>query len=271
MRAPAILLLAPVILVMGSPADACECADSTPEILAPHDGAAGVPTNTRVLVSALKAGAAKWAASDATAKPPALAVAPMRATKPGKGVKAAISTMMSENWGTVFVIAPARPLAPGTRYVIIATHPAPGAGAQSGQTVLGSFTTGKGPDKTAPVFGGLDNFTAVVSYRSPAGKCDGTSPFRELTWGYGEAQDAGTDPVDLLRILYVQKKGEPRQVRLIEPGGARPVTAVRGAACDPFAVGISAGDEVCAILEVVDLAGNAAGGVVEKCMAAKKM
>ena len=114
-----------------SPADACECADSTPEILAPHDGAAGVPTNTRVLVSALKAGAAKWAASDATAKPPALAVAPMRAAKPGKGVKAAISTMMSENWGTVFVIAPARPLAPGTRYVIIATPPAPGAGAQA--------------------------------------------------------------------------------------------------------------------------------------------
>src|SRR3972149_9671205 len=52
MRAPAILLLDPVILVMGSPADACECADSTPEILAPHDGAAGVPPNTRVLGSA---------------------------------------------------------------------------------------------------------------------------------------------------------------------------------------------------------------------------
>jgi hypothetical protein len=47
--------------------------------------------------------------------------------------------------------------------------------------------------------------------------------------------------------------------------------AVDDTTCTPFRQKMKVGEEVCASIEVVDLAGNVAGSTVEKCFTAKKL
>ena len=247
---------------------ACTCPDRTPDLLLPRDGASGVPRNTRVLVSAARVGAAKWAAADASAALPALKLVTMKGElpKPGAAVKASVSSMLSEAWGTVYVVRPAKPLAAATSYGLLLDEKG------DERRLIGTFTTGKASDVTPPQFSGIDKLTAVVSFRPAMNACDGETPFEELTWRYGSATDDLGAPGDLVRFLYVQKKGEPRVLKLVEPVDAKPpVNAVNGSQCDPFRPRMRVGDEICAIVEVLDLAGNVAGSAAEKCMLAKKM
>jgi hypothetical protein len=253
------------VALWGRQASACDCKDGAPSLLLPRDGATGTPTNARVLVSADKVGLERFAGADVT-RTPKLAIV---AVKGGARPKVTVTAMLSEAWGTVYVVTPDKPLAANTKYKLVA----PGKTAKDKPVDVGSFTTGKATDTKPPVFAGLTRFTAVVAYRAGSGdKCEGQPPFHELSWAYDAATDDGTDAKDLIRILYVQKKGEARAVKLIEPmDAATPVTAVDDNACSPFHQKMKVGDEVCAAMEVVDLAGNAAGASVEKCMAAKKL
>lgn len=260
-------LIGVVVVFAAAPtraAHACDCAGTAPQILLPRDGATNVPTNARVLVTAEKLGMDRWAGTDAT-RTPKLGIAPK---KGGAAVKAMVGTMMSEAWGTVYVVTPARPLKAGTAYQLVVL----GKTARDRKAVSG-FTTGKVADTAPPVFAGIDRFTAIVAYRGSTGsKCDGQPPFEELTWRYDVATDDGTDPNDLVRILYVQRKGESRAIKLIEPfDAAKPVLSVDDTTCAPFHQIMKTADEMCATIEVVDLAGNVAGAAVEKCTTAKKM
>ncbi len=264
MRTTLGLCLLGVTFLSAARADACDCQDGTPSLLLPRDAATNVPTNARVLVSADKVGLEKFAGADASRTPKLALVAVKGGAKP----KVLITSMLSEAWGTVYVVTPDKPLKASTAYQLVA----PGATAKDKPRVVGTFTTGKAADTTAPAFVGLDRFTAVVAYRASQGKCDGKPPFHELTWKYDAATDDTTDPKDLVRILYVQKKGETRAIKLIEPfDAAAPVTGTGDGPCAPFHQKMKVGDEMCAIMEVVDLAGNVAGASVEKCMTAKKM
>lgn len=247
---------------------ACTCVPQTPDFLLPRDGATGVPRNVRILVSAGRIGASQWAATDASAVPPPLRLAVVTGAehRPGAAVKAVVSSMLSEGYGTVFVMRPAKILAARTTYGLLLEEQ--GAGLR----LIGTFTTGAVEDKLPPAFAGIDRLTAVVSFRPAMNACDGESPFEELTWGYGAASDDAAPPTDLVRLLYVQKKGEPRILKLVEPFDVpTAVTSVNGSQCDAVKPRMKVGDEVCATVEVVDLAGNAAGSAVEKCMVAKRM
>lgn len=251
------------------PAPVCTCSTSTPSILLPRDGATGVPTNVRVLLTADRVGLDAWAGTDVARTPP-LGIVPRPVKKKGarKPVKAVVTSMLSEAWGTIYIVTAQKPLKANTAYDVVVM-----AGKKPAQwQVISGFTTGAAADTAPPIFAGVERFTAVVSYRAAVSVCDGRPPFQELTWKYGQATDEGTAAGDLLRILYVQRKGEPRQVRLIEPfDAATPITGVSGSTCDPFRPVIQPGDEVCATIEVVDLAGNVAGAAIEKCMTAKKL
>jgi hypothetical protein len=267
MRAIAALLVAVTALLPGGPARAaCDCTDATPSIVLPRDGATGVPTNARAVVSAEVVGESRWAGADASAALPALGVAPIAQpakgkapAKPGKAVAGSVATMLSEAWGTVYVVTPKQPLKPKTVYAVVKTS-------KTATDIIATFTTGDGPDAAPPVFGGIESFTVVLAFVRKQGDCDGEPPSGQLTWKLGAVTDDSAGPADLLRILYIQKKGEQRTIRLIEPWDRKPVTAVTNKVCDPFHPILKAGDEVCAIVEAVDLAGNVAGSAVEKCM-----
>lgn len=271
MRKPlALLALLAGLTVRPTAARACECVDPGFSLQLPRDGATGVPTNARVVVTAERLGLDRWVGTDPQ-RTPVIALVPVpkkKGQKKGKPVKALVGTLVHERWGTIVTAQPEKPLEPNTTYeVVLQTGPKPAR-----WKPVSTFTTGAAADTAPPVFAGLDRFTAVVSFRSPVSKCDGQPPFPELTWKYPAATDDTTAAGDLLRILYIQKKGEPRQVRLIEAVDAtRPVTNVSGGLCDPFRVTLQPGDEVCATVEVVDLAGNVAGAAVEKCMVARKL
>ena len=269
----ACLVLASLAVMAAVPtrARACDCPDKTPQILLPRNGATGVPTNARVLVSADVIGEGKWAAADATTPMPGLAVAPIAApakgskpARPGSPVPVAVSAMMSEAWGTVYVVTPKQPLKAKTAYAVVKPGEKKGS-----LEIVGTFTTGAAADTQAPVFAGIDSFTAVIAYQRKLSDCDGDPPSEQLTWQIGAVSDDTTAPGDLIRILYVQKKGEQRTVRLIEPWDRAPVTAVTDRTCDPFHPVMKVGDEMCAVIEAVDLAGNASGAAVEKCMIAQ--
>jgi hypothetical protein len=251
-------------------ASACQCTDRAPKFVLPRDGATSVPTNARVLISAEMAGAARWAAADATAPLPALAIAPMKPgvkgkkPTPGKPVEVLVSSMLSEAWGTVFVIVPKKPLVAKTLYALVKP------GEKKGTfDVITTFTTGETADTQPPVFGGLEHFTALIAYQRKLSDCDGDPPSEQLTWRLGDVSDDMTAKGDLIRILYVQKKGEQRTIRMIEPWDLEPLKAVTDNRCDPFHPVLKVGDEVCGIMEAIDLAGNASGGAVEKCMAVR--
>ncbi|MFH0902894.1 MAG: hypothetical protein V2A73_19880 [Pseudomonadota bacterium] len=264
-----------MLLLMGAdrPAATCDCPQRQVSILLPRDGASLVPTNVQLLVSAEIAGANRWWAADATAIMPNLRLLLLkknadRARPQGREVKTAVSSMLGEAYGTVFVVRPEKPLAVNSNYALVV---ATGAEGQEVKTIS-AFTTGAGTDVQPPVFAGIEDLTAVVAFRPRANVCDNEPPFEQLTWKYGEATDETTSPGDLVRVVYVQKKGEQRSVRLIEPASA-PSSPLRTLdnKCDPFRLVFQPGEELCASVEVMDAAGNVAGGSVEKCMVAKRM
>jgi hypothetical protein len=265
---PVSLAVASIVWLAPGVARPCDCAEVRPSILLPRDGATDVPINTRVLVTPDRLGLDAWVGTDMS-RIPSIAVMPVTAKGVrGAALKARVSVMLSEGGGTVIVLTPDKPLKASSDYELV--H-------RVGKTKkdwvsVSRFMTGKTADTAAPSFDGAQGFTAVVSFRSAVTKCDGKPPYSELTWKYGDAKDDRATTGDLLRITYVQKKGEQRTIRLIEPTDApQPVREIAGSLCDPFKVAMQAGDEVCVTVEVIDLAGNAAGSLVEKCMVAKKM
>jgi hypothetical protein len=237
-------------------AAACECAGGAPTVLLPRDGATNVPTNTRVLVSSEKVGEGKWAGADASKPAPVLAVAPIDAKgKTGAPIDSTVSSMLSEAWGTIYVVTPKKPLKASSKYALVRVVKKKVA------EQYGSFTTGAA----------VERFTAIIGHQVRTKCSSGDPPYNQLSWDYGSATDEGTAAEDLVRILYIQRKGEQRTIRLVEPGASAPVTSVDGTICDAFKPTFKVGDEICATVEIVDLAGNASGSAIEKCMAARKM
>ncbi len=261
------ILVAAVALPRAAEA-ACECQSNPVSLLAPHDGATGVPTNTRVLIAAERVGESKWAADDATLQTPPLTVAPLdKKGKPGAPVDSSVSMMSSAAYGTVFSITPKKPLKPNTGYALVRLE-APKKRKVKEQ--YATFTTGAAADTVPPVFSGLDKFSVMISHQQKT-TCHTTQPpYRQIIWQIGDVTDEGTPLEELIRIFYVQRKGEVRTVRLIEPATA-PATKINGTKCDAFRPRFDKDEEVCGVVEIVDLAGNVAGAGVEKCMAAKKM
>jgi hypothetical protein len=263
----AILAAACAAVLASNPAEACECA-AGPEIVLPRDGAADVPLNARVLVSAEKVGEGKWVGADTTAPAPRIGIAPIdKKGAPGAGVPVAITTMLSEAYGTVFVVKPKKPLKASTQYALVKLGDKK---KKEKPVAVATFTTGTAADGSSPVFAGIERFTAVVAYTSRTKCSAGDPPYRQISWEHGQVTDDLAKPEDLVRILYVQRKGEERTVRLIEPAAHKGATSLTGSVCDPFKAMFDAGEEVCATVEIVDLAGNAAGANIEKCMLAKK-
>jgi hypothetical protein len=250
-------------------ASACECAGGAPTVLLPKDGATNVPTNTRVLVSSEKVGEGKWAGADQSKPAPVLAVAPVDSKgKLGAPIDSTVSSMLSEAWGTVYVVTPKKALKASTRYALVRVAK------KKATEQYGAFTTGTAADSAPPVFAGIERFTAIIGHQVRNKCSNGDPPYNQLSWDYGSANDegtAGTPAEDLVRILYIQRKGEQRTIRLIEPASSAPVMSVDGTICDAFHPTFKVGDEICATLEIVDLAGNASGSAIEKCMAARKM
>jgi hypothetical protein len=247
-------------------AAACECAGGTPTVILPRDGATGVPLNTRILVSSEKVGEGKWAGADASKPAPALSLAPIDGKgKSGAPVESTVSSMLSEAWGTVYVITPKKPLKANTTYALVTVVK------KKATTRFTSFTTGAAADTAPPVFAGIERFTAIIGHQVRTKCSSGDPPYNQLSWDYGSATDEGTAAEDLVRILYIQRKGEQRSIRIIEPGASAPVMSIDGTICDAFHPTFKAGDEICATVEIVDLAGNASGTAIEKCMAARKM
>ncbi len=247
-------------------ATACECAGGAPTVLLPRDGATNVPTNARVLVSSEKVGEGKWAGADASKPPPVLALAAIDAKgKVGAPLDSTVSSMLSEAWGTVYVVTPKKPLKAGSKYALVRVVK------KKATDQYGSFTTGAAADTAPPVFAGIERFTAIIGHQVRTKCSSGDPPYNQLSWDYGSATDEGTAAEDLVRILYIQRKGEQRTIRLVEPAASAPVMSVDGTICDAFHPTFKAGDEICATVEIVDLAGNASGSAIEKCMAARKM
>ena len=104
----------------------------------PEDGAAGVPTDTHVLVHRY-------------GQPAFLAATPALALRPGSGAPIPLRIVADLRSGSrgmaqrTLVLRPARALAPSTRYELTPLNP------QLGYVTVQSFTTGAGLDATAPV------------------------------------------------------------------------------------------------------------------------
>lgn len=267
-----LLLVAAILTVAARPADACECVVRTVDLLVPRDGAINVPTNARVLVAAEKVGEGRWAATDATQPPPVLTVAPIdKKGKVGAPVESLVSMMMGEADGTVYVVKPTKALKPNTQYALVKLE-APKGKKKSKKIAAQfmTFTTGAGADTAAPVFAGLERFAPMLSHQNKT-KCHDTDPpYRQIIWEIGDVTDEGTAREDLIRILYIQRKGETRTIRLIEPATVAS-TKITGTRCDAFQARFEKNEEICAVVEIVDVAGNVAGATVEKCAPVKKM
>ena len=272
----ALLICAALAAFAPAQADACKCAPPSTSFLLPKDGATAVPTNARVVVTADRLGLDRWIGTDPSQLPDlalvaraslkAKAKAKARPPKPGTRIKARVSTMLAEGSGTVFVITPEQVLRADTSYDLVVWAKQPAA-----RRPIASFTTGTLADLQPPAFAGLDRLTAIVAFHPPSSRCDGKPPFNQLVWAYGAAKDDLSAHDELVRLLYVQRKGEPRTLRLVEPTNvAAPRTRIDGTLCQPFHVTMVPGDEMCAILEVVDVAGNASGAVSERCMTARQ-
>lgn len=257
-----------VLLAFPQTAEPCECQSNPVSLLAPHDGATGVPLNSRVLIAAEKVGEGKWSADDATLQTPPLSLAPLdKKGKPGAPIDASVSMLSSAAYGTVFSVSPRKPLKANTGYALVRLE---GPKKRKVREQYSTFTTGATADTVPPVFAGLDRFSVMLSHIQKT-KCHNTQPpYRQIIWEIGGVTDDGTQQDDLIRILYVQRKGDVRTVQLIEPATS-PATKINGTKCDAFRARFERDEEVCGVVEVVDLAGNVAGGTVEKCMVAKKM
>jgi hypothetical protein len=225
----------------------------------PANGAQGVPTNARMIVSEMRL--IELFRRDPGAQPELrlLVVSRRGSLVP---VSAALERLSNDPWSALFLLTPAAPLAPETEHVLVVVDPD-----QRVTHDLTRFRTGAGPDAVAPRFRGVRRARVRVGPTRDVGTCavreEGHS---SASWSFAPASDDTTAVADLLFVLSVRRGEGSRQPVLVGPWGADgPPPGGEDVLCSLFRPGLTRGATLCVSIEVVDLAGNRAGGDVERC------
>ncbi len=239
-----ILLLALVALVVHTrPADACTCAGITGPV-SPEDTATGVPTNTVLFFNS--------------------GIEPVSAVTLTAPAGTPVALMM-ETHGSLLIAQPMATLAPNTTYTVSTTVPS--------QVLTTTFTTGAGPDTTAPAFPGVmaiaPEFMQFTSVTGPTGQgcsaCDvHYAADDRVSRIHFTFPDPPANTVMLGVEIYI-----PGDSNLLEQFGLTPAAFAdrlldfRG--CGPLAPELREGVTYCARVTAYDAAGNAAGTAAEAC------
>lgn len=216
-------------------AHACSCMEPELALIGP-DRVDDAPTNTRVRVDVPNGSTARLL---------------LRAFG-GADVPTAAQQGESTDWTHLVELTPADPLAPGTRYEVVAESP----DAHPRFTVVGTFKTGLGPDTTAPV---LEAPGRVSVWKNPsANGANCLSPGPWITVEGLRAQDPGRPTATLLYAVWLKKtKADPKSIPSIiraAPGGTLQIG--RSNDCDPHGLTLSKAPNFAMVVAAVDEAGN---------------